>query len=386
MMQLRSLKLASLPYKSQYWSSLLASSKSQRCLSTQTADEATITASIDSSAPITGNFVVDSWFRWTNGSSVVDLKSIVQDPPKLDRRSKITWGAPAYQPPPPKSVSDDNAQQQQHKSYLSRWYQKNSLKGQTRRMQVAGRMFQAARRQANDPRWYGPGRIGRDFQSRHAMVTMHLWFLHHRLSIESPYYTHEIDEHGSRLMVEELMDCFWTDSTSRLRDFGINEWTMSKHISLMQKVSFGHLQHYDKCFTQLEGDVRTEELKIAIRRHVLGEDWVRRPQPQHSTDAILNDIVDRLVAYMQCQYVNILERMPDSFFHEGNILWVDVPDFSDLKDNRGRRIEARPLHPDDIVPIPWEQHWTLAGEKFYWNVYTDKTQMEHPGNGIQETR
>lgn len=391
MMQHASLKIATVPYRSIQCStrkSPLASFKNQRCcrlLSTQATDKSD--ASTAQGSPVAAppnQSLVDTWFRWTNGSSVVDLKEFIKERPKLDGWSEIYSLGRKYSPPSPTPTQTQPAPEP--KSYITRWFQKHGLRGQGHRMEVAGRMFQAARRQAMDPRWYGPGRIGRDFQSRHAVLTMHFWFLHHRLSTESPFYTHEIDQHGSFLMAVESLEHYWSDSTSRLRNFGINEWTMSKHMNLLQKVSFAHMQHYDRCFALENPVARKEELRIAVRRHVLGEDWLQRPQPQHvqpdgTAVAILNDVVDRLVAYIECQHVNILERMPDSYFHQGHILWVDLPDFSNIKDNQGKPLELKPLHEEDILPIPWEQHWTLSGEKYYWNLDTNLTQTEHPGSG-----
>lgn len=276
-------------------------------------------------------------------------------------------------------------------------------------------------------RWYGPGRIPRNFRSRHAMVTMHLWFLHKRLIASNTRGSGSLSSDQALQVQEELFEIFWNDTLCRIRAEGVREMAVNKSLLKVQQYSFLHLFHYDHIYQALASsqshlDPRQEEentaeaeqpprtppppvttdrdddddedddemdplsvldptldltkvenriaeLKKLIWMHIL----VRDPQAKDS-----DDYLERLAWYIEAQYQNILVDWPSRYVSQARIGWVDLPDFSHLKDNHGRTMEERLLHPDDVVPKPWLVNITLRGQTYYWNTETRKSQWEKP--------
>lgn len=274
------------------------------------------------------------------------------------------------------------------KSILQRMYQKYSMPLQTNRILVAESLFQAATSQASDPRWYGPGRIGRDFRSYQALLTMHIWFLHKRLLVN------EADPHNAALIQEELFDIFWIDSSNRMRAHGVNEMLINKNWKKVQQYSFMHMFHYDHCYT---GDLlenpadRLEALKLTVKTHVLllpslHESDDETTIDQSTEEEILqkhvehDDQAERIAWYIESQYQNILHDLPDSFFQKARIAWVDLPSFDRMVDgNTGKELPEQPINPEDILPLDWTKSIANDGSYYYWNLKTREALWERPG-------
>lgn len=220
-------------------------------------------------------------------------------------------------------------------------------------------------------RWFGPGRINRDFRSYQALLTMHIWFLHKRLILDQE------DPHHAALIQEELFDIFWTDSTNRMRAHGVNELLINKNLKTVQQYTFMHLFHYDHCYTELldSPKERLDELKNLVLTHVL----LVNPDDQKALD-VHEDHAERIAWYIETQYQNIVHDLPDSFYRKARIAWVDLPDFSNLKDGSGRILEDNPIDPQDILPDNWIRNIANDGTYYYWNEKTRKAQWERPTN------
>lgn len=268
--------------------------------------------------------------------------------------------------------------------------------------------------------WYGPGRIPRDFRSRHAMVTMHLWFLHKRL-IAANVNNGNLGADTCLNIQEELFEIFWNDTLCRLRaQPDVREMSVNKYLLQVQQYTFLHLFHYDHIFGSLasseshldprnkeeeeeddsqvdpipmvpstgdDGEEmdplsvldpnvdlsqrsnRINELKKLIWMHVL----VRNPEAKESDDHL-----ERLAWYVEAQYQNILVDWPGQYVETAQVGWVNLPDFGGMKDNSGRLLENKMVHPDDVLPEPWVPNITLRGVTYYWNSKNGKSQWEKP--------
>ena len=222
------------------------------------------------------------------------------------------------------------------------------------------------------------------------MITMHIWFLHKRLlidtvdphlallvqvcskvwivcchtytSVNSPTIIHTIQE--------ELFDILWNDTRARIRAEGVNELTVNKHLKDVQQLTFLHLTHYDHAFQEFSNDdgKRFEELAGAIWIHVLNRD-----------EEAYNDQLKRLAAYVEYQYVNLMHGVPDDYFWEGRIPWGDLPVFSDMKDNDEKALDD-PVTPVGLesLPEPWIKTLTDAGDTYYWDTETNTTSWKKP--------
>jgi hypothetical protein len=74
-------------------------------------------------------------------------------------------------------------------------------------------------------------------------------------------------------------------------------------------------------------------------------------------------------------------RLPEKYWWEGRLAWVDIPDFSDLRDHRGEPIPDVVDDPKDpllVLPPGWNKALTDAGEPFYWNPSKGVTQWNLP--------
>lgn len=208
--------------------------------------------------------------------------------------------------------------------------------------------------------------IPRDFRNRHAILTMHIWFLHKRLISD------KVDKQTARLIQKELFNILWEDTACRIRQLGVRELAVSKHLKEVTNYTLMHLTHYDKVYTDLldKPAGRLKELRKLVWRHIL----VRDPrQAEKSTDHL-----NRIAWYIEANYQNILMDLPDKYYRQGRIAWVDLPDFSNMQDDDGNTLEARAINPDDILPAPWLTNITLKGIEYYWNPETMESSWERP--------
>jgi cytochrome b pre-mRNA-processing protein 3 len=220
-------------------------------------------------------------------------------------------------------------------------------------------------------RWFGPGRIGLDFRSYQALLTMHVWFLHKRLLSDSE------DPHRAAMIQEELFDIFWTDSSNRMRAHGVNEWLINKNLQTVQQYTFMHCFHYDHCYTEAlldNPEERAKELKHLVQKHVL----LLNPEDPKGLD-FHDDHVQRIAWYIEAQYQNIVHDLPQSLYTKARIAWVDLPDFTNLTDDKGRELgEAPAMDPDHILPDHWIRNIANDGTYYYWNKETRDSQWERP--------
>jgi cytochrome b pre-mRNA-processing protein 3 len=217
-------------------------------------------------------------------------------------------------------------------------------------------------------RWYGPGRIGRDFRPRHAMLTMHVWFLHKRLLADT------YDTETALSIDEEFFTIFWDDTTSRIRKAGVTEMAVNKMLMQVQQYTFLHLTHYDHIYSQFLD--KPEERLIELRKLVAHHIFVRDPKYEQSTDHL-----DRIAWYIDMNYRNIMLVWPDAYYREARVQWVDCPDFTNIRDEHGRILPNIPVDPEDLLPEPWLRNITRRGDEYYWNPITRESRWIRPTVG-----
>ena len=261
------------------------------------------------------------------------------------------------------SLGVDDTPTQSNKGFLAKAWDRYSLGQQQHRIELGERLFRSAQRRADDLTWYTAGHIGGDFRPRHALLTMHVWFLHRRLLAD------KVDPHKSLMVQEELFDVLWNDSRSRIRAEGVNELTVNKHLKDTQQVSFQQMTHLDHAFTEYKEDPekRTEEIALAVWMHLLMKD-----------EGASDDLIKRLAAYVEYEYRNIVLALPDEYFQEGRINWGSLPNFDGMKDKTGKTIQPLPPNTDDVLPKGWVKALTDAGDTYFWNTETNMTTWQRP--------
>mmetsp|Transcript_14209 Transcript_14209/g.21632 ORF Transcript_14209/g.21632 Transcript_14209/m.21632 type:complete len:303 (+) Transcript_14209:124-1032(+) len=251
------------------------------------------------------------------------------------------------------------------KGFLQRAWDQYSITKQQHRIMVGERLFRAAQRQAMIPTWYNEGRIGRDFRPRHAILTLHVWLLQKRLVAD------EVDPHTSLMIQEELFDMFWVDTRIRIREQGLMEMTVEKHLRDVQQYTFQQCVHLDEAFSIGEDN---KEQRIKRFEELCGVVWVHILE--RSEDKAHADHIHRLVAYIEYQYINIMKQLPDEYFREGKVGWGNLPEFSKMKDEKGKLL--KPIPPEPQLPQGWIKCLTEAGKPYYWDTSKNKTQWEKP--------
>ena len=187
---------------------------------------------------------------------------------------------------------------------------------------------------------------------------MHLWFLHKRLVADTSE-----EHHNSLDIQEELFEIFWDDTQKRIRERGIPELSVNSQLEKVQQYTFHHLTHYDHAYSEYELDPkrRHQELRTIVYQHIL----LSEPDVN-----VCSDQVERLALYIESQYHNILNHLPEPYWRKGQLAWVDIPDFSDLRDHKGKPIPNVVYDPKDpliVLPPGWYKALANSGEPFYWN-------------------
>jgi len=253
------------------------------------------------------------------------------------------------------------------------WSKRWNPLAQGRNIEIGERLFCAAQDRACDLHWYTAGRISSDFRASHALLTLHIWFLHKRLLKEDQLW-----------LQEELFDILWNDSKSRIRAVdGIHELTVNKHLKDVQQVTFQHCTHLDHVLTlPLGSPERTEELCGAIWIHIL----LKRDDTTE-TSKITEQVIRRMAAYVEYQYDNIVHRLPPEYFMEGRVAWGSIPDFTDIKLN-GKGIDSWQYEgpsSDMNLPDGWKHILTDGGDSYYWNKNSNQTRWEPPISYVDKT-
>ena len=170
-----------------------------------------------------------------------------------------------------------------------------------------------------------------------------------------------------------------------MRSFGVNEMLLAKNLKTVQQYSFMHCFHYDHCYSgELLEDPneRLEELKHLVKQHIL---LLKSPDDEDgsSEDVVLDhddtdDQAERIAWYIETQYQNIVHDWPDDWYRKARVAWVDLPDFSDMVDSKGKVLEPFPVDPEDLLPQDWSRNIANDGTYYYWNTKTREAQWEKP--------
>lgn len=248
------------------------------------------------------------------------------------------------------------------KGFFSRLWEKHSIQGQRKRIELADRLFRAAQHRSMDRVWYNAGRIGHEFRPKQAILTLHVWLLHKRLTSDK---TETRD--FSLLVQEELFDMFWNDTRTRIRAEGMHELTVNKHLKDVQQMSLQHCMHYDHAFSFEDDAKRREELANVVWTHILLRN-----------EDVINEHIQRLVLYVEWEYDNIVKGLPETYFREGRIEWGDMMDFSGMRDNEGNLLPEVESDDENNLPDGWLSTLNEAGETYYWNIHSMETSWTKP--------
>ena len=204
---------------------------------------------------------------------------------------------------------------------------------------------------------------------------MHIWFIHKRIITHANAYdtsdtlsNSSIDTHTAHLIQEELFEILWADTRTRIRaQDGIHELTVNKHLKDLQQFTFEQCTHYDGAFAMDDPVKRREELFMAIWAHLLARN-----------EEFIDDQINRMALYVEWQFHNIMVDLPEEYFWEGRVNWGFMPDFSKMKDNKGKVLPDVTVKKQDLLPKGWNTNLTESGEIYYWNEDSMESTWEKP--------
>lgn len=173
---------------------------------------------------------------------------------------------------------------------------------------------------------------------------------------------------------EELFSILWDDTTCRIRQAGVYELAVNKHLLQVQQYTFQHLTHCDHCYSKPEFREnpidRLQELRRLVWHHWFQNDPAVVLKNIDDENSTTYDHLDRICWYIDVNYRNIMLDLPDVYYRESRIAWIDLPDFGPFN-----TIE---LHDDDILAQPWLRNITTRGVEYYWNPDTGESSYERP--------
>jgi len=91
-----------------------------------------------------------------------------------------------------------------------------------------------------------------------------------------------------------------------------------------------------------------------------------------------HDHLDRIAWYIDANYRNIMHEWPDEYYRESRVKWVDLPDFTNIVDEKGNVLPNQPIFAEDVVPAPWVRNITRRGQDYYWNTETGESVYQKP--------
>eukprot|EP00593_Proboscia_inermis_P005942 CAMPEP_0171301012 /NCGR_PEP_ID=MMETSP0816-20121228/10037_1 /TAXON_ID=420281 /ORGANISM="Proboscia inermis, Strain CCAP1064/1" /LENGTH=279 /DNA_ID=CAMNT_0011778135 /DNA_START=129 /DNA_END=968 /DNA_ORIENTATION=+ len=246
------------------------------------------------------------------------------------------------------------------KNIFARIVDRYSISGQQKRIKMGEAYFQAAKRRSIDRLWCTDCKVGKAFRPQHAILTMHVWFLNRRL------ITDRHNSHQSLLVQEELFDILWYDTKTRIRaQPGINELSVDKHLKDVQNYTFQQCMDFDEAFDipSSEKKRRDDELGLAIWNNIYLKD-----------DNVPDEFVDGIAKYVAEQHENVVHLLPQNYWTEGRIGFVDIPRMTNKK------ASPKDLVDDEMEALPdgWFPALTESGESYYWNEQTMNTTWSKP--------
>jgi cytochrome b pre-mRNA-processing protein 3 len=156
----------------------------------------------------------------------------------------------------------------------------NWLKHKTARKQAAKRLYQTTRSQSRDPVLYERWGVADTMDGRFDALSLHVALLLGRLRRLGP--------EGHRL-AQAVFDCMFRDIDQTLRETGIGDLGVPKHMAKMMKAFNGRAHVYSSALAARD----TAALEIAIARNLYRADSV----PAADVVAYVLSLHDALGAY-----------------------------------------------------------------------------------------
>eukprot|EP00815_Leptocylindrus_aporus_P001294 CAMPEP_0116063652 /NCGR_PEP_ID=MMETSP0322-20121206/8560_1 /TAXON_ID=163516 /ORGANISM="Leptocylindrus danicus var. apora, Strain B651" /LENGTH=311 /DNA_ID=CAMNT_0003549347 /DNA_START=39 /DNA_END=971 /DNA_ORIENTATION=+ len=268
------------------------------------------------------------------------------------------------------------------KNFASEW----NLNEQSRRIEMSQRLFRAAEYRALNRYWFTYGQVPNEFRARHGMLTLYVWMLHKRLMRRELLLGNDNDKktqqsenevplemHEARLIQEELFDILWNDTKARIRaESGISELMVNKYLKDVQEITYQNCFLLDDCFHSvgIGDDDGDSDGSLKERRERLGN--ILYNFVYLKRDDVPSMLIRRMVEFVEEEYENVAELLPEEYFSQGRIGWLEYfPNLDDLVSDDGVKlpnvVDAFENDPE-YLPANWRKALTDSGDAYYWNM------------------
>lgn len=261
---------------------------------------------------------------------------------------------------------------------------------------MSQRLFRAAEYRALNRYWFTYGQVPNEFRARHGMLTLYVWMLHKRLMRRELLLGNDDGEktqqsenevpsemHEARLIQEELFDILWNDTKARIRaESGISELMVNKYLKDVQEITYQNCFLLDDCFHSvgIGDDDGDSDGSLKERRERLGN--ILYNFVYLKRDDVPSMLIRRMVEFVEEEYENVAEVLPEEYFSQGRIGWLEYfPNLDDLVSDDGVKL---PNVVDDFendpeyLPANWRKALTDSGDAYYWNMDNFETTWEKP--------
>jgi hypothetical protein len=201
------------------------------------------------------------------------------------------------------------------------------------------------------PEFYRALHLQPNFRGQQALLMVHIWILHRRLSFEG---------NQGKIMQEILFDRLWEETVVRIRHQNVSELTVNKYLEEVQQVCFNACVAYDAGLKS-----GSTGLQDAFISHLLDENCTSK----RKVAALLAD-------YVQEQMKNLC-KIDANLIMEGTIPWAKPPSIT---------ITTPEVSQDSEVILIGQKfgNWRTAldnrGKLYYWNLTTRISSWDAPKN------
>mgnify|MGYP000548392384 CR=1 FL=1 len=202
---------------------------------------------------------------------------------------------------------------------------------------------------ADIPTWYREGLIKREFRSKHHLIMLHCWLIHKRL----------ISEEGGKVVQEAMFDELWEDTSNRIRNVGVNELSINKHLKDVQGYSFRYCIELDEALTKETPDEVKEEIGGALWRFNFLRD-----------DDVEADHVMKMADYVYREHES-LKDVSLAAMCEGRVAFGRPPRWDTTTTSSSSMSSV-------VEDGEWKRAITNEGKEYFWNSTTRESRWTLP--------
>lgn len=165
---------------------------------------------------------------------------------------------------------------------------------------TARRLYALAVQQARSPFIYDDFSVPDTVDGRFDAVVLHVFLLLKRMSLEGTG--------DSAYLSQALFDALFQDMDRNLREMGVGDLSVGKHIKRMAEAYYGRAAAYEIALVSEDASA----LRKALLRNVYRQ--------EDGVDVPLEDCMDAFIVYIQAA-ADMLTSSPFSDFLEGRLIW-----------------------------------------------------------------